>query len=69
MSNTYRVYRLDRANHVLDVEWLEAADDAAAMAAAQAMTNCDLREVWRGDRLIGTIRVAAADEPSAAFWL
>jgi hypothetical protein len=69
MANSYRIYRLDRANHVVDVEWLEAADDAAAVAAARAMANCDLREVWRGDRLIETIRGAAADEPSAAFWL
>lgn len=69
MPETYRIYRLDRANHVMDVEWVNAADDDAAIAAARAMTHSGLREVWHGERLVASIRVISAEEPSAAFWL
>ena len=69
MPNNYRIYRLDQANHVLDVEWVAADSDEEAIAAARAMKNSGLREVWMGDRLVATIQVNTADEPSAAFWL
>ena len=70
MPESYRIYRLDRANLVVDVEWLSATSDEDAIAAARAMPSFDRREVWLGQRLVGTIQVAAADEePSAAFWL
>ena len=69
MPNNYRIYRLDQANHVLDVEWVAADSDEEANAAARAMKNSGLREVWMGDRLVATIQVNTADEPSAAFWL
>lgn len=69
MPNNYRVYCLDRANHVVEVEWVTAASDEEAIAAARAMKNSGLREVWMGDRLVATIQVNTTDEPSAAFWL
>lgn len=69
MPNSYRVYRLDRANHVVEVEWIAAESDEEAIAAARAMKNSGLREVWMGDRLVATIEVNTSDEPSAAFWL
>lgn len=69
MPNNYRIYRLDKANHVLEVEWVTAETDEEAIAAARAMKNSGLREVWAGDRLVATIKVATADEPSGAFWL
>jgi len=69
MPNNYRIYRLDRANHVLDVESVTADTDEEAIAAARAMKNSGLREVWMGDRLVATIQVNTAEEPSAAFWL
>ena len=69
MPNNYRVYRLDRANHVVEVEWVTAQNDDEAIAGARAMKNSGLREVWMGDRLVATIQVNTSDEPSAAFWL
>ena len=69
MPNNYRVYRFDRAKHVVEVEWLTADTDEEAIAAARAMKNSGLREVWMGDRLVATIQVNTSDEPSAAFWL
>ncbi|HET9813744.1 MAG TPA: hypothetical protein VFP57_08835 [Sphingomicrobium sp.] len=70
MSESYRIYRLDRARLVVDVEWVSAANDEEALAAAQAMTTMGLREIWLGRRLVGTIDATAADEePSAACWL
>ena len=69
MPNNYRVYRLDRANHVVEVEWVTAQNDDEAIAVARAMKNSGLREVWLGDRLVATIQVNTSDEPSAAFWL
>jgi hypothetical protein len=70
MPESYRIYRLDRTNLVVEVEWLSATSDDDAIAAARAMPNFDRREVWLGQRLVGTIQVAAADEePSAVFWL
>ena len=69
MPNNYRVYRLDRTNHVVEVEWVSADSDDEAIAIARAMKNSGLREVWIGDRLVATITVNTTDEPSAAFWL
>jgi hypothetical protein len=69
MPETYRIYRLDRANHIVEVEWLNAADDEEAIKAARGMKSSGRREIWRGDRLVATVHVAAVDEPSAAFWL
>jgi hypothetical protein len=70
VADDYRIYRLDRARLILDVEWISAATDDEALAAARAMTAMGLREVWSGQRLVGTIHPAAADdEPSAACWL
>ena len=69
MPNNYRVYRLDRANHIVEVEWVSADSDEQAIAIARAMKNSGLREVWMGDRLVATIQVNTNDEPSAAFWL
>ena len=65
----YRIYRLDRANHVVDVDYVSAATDDEAMRAARAMKAPGVREVWQGDRLVGTITVEVADGPSAGFWL
>lgn len=70
MSTSYRIYRFDHANHVADVEWVTAASDDEAIAAARAMTNAGTREIWQGERLVATIHIAAADgAPSAAYWL
>ena len=69
MGNDYRIYRLDRVRHVVEVEFVTAACDGDAIAAARAMPNSARREVWLGDRLVATIDVETTPEPSAAFWL
>ena len=68
-KNNYRIYRLDRRKQVVEVEWVAAESDEEAIAAARAMKNSGLREVWSGDRLLARIEVNTSDEPSAAFWL
>ena len=69
MPENYRIYRLDRAKHIVEVEWVSASSDDEAVAVARAIKNSGLREVWIGDRLVATIQVNTTDEPSAAFWL
>jgi hypothetical protein len=69
MPNNYRVYRLDRAHHVVEIEWVAATSDEEAVAAARAMKGEGKREVWLGERLVATVHPAAAGEPSGAIWL
>ena len=69
MVHHYRVYRLDRANHVADVAWITAESDQEALASARAMKHGSKRELWLGDRLVGTIEAPLPGEPSGAFWL
>jgi len=69
MPENYRIYRLDRAKHIVEVEWVTASSDEEAVAVARAIKSGGLREVWIGDRLVATIQVNTTDEPSAAFWL
>lgn len=65
----YRIYRLDRANHVVEVEWLAAESDGDALAAVRSMAGAGRREIWLGARLVGIIEVLVDEQPSAAFWL
>jgi hypothetical protein len=69
MPNNYRVYRLDRANHVLEVEWLTAASDEQAVAAARVLKRADKCEIWQGERLVATVESATAERRSGAIWL
>ncbi len=65
----YRIYLLDRANHVVEVAWIAAASDGEALAAARVMSGASRREIWLGTRLVATVHVSVEDKPSAAFWL
>lgn len=53
----YRAYRLNRAGRIVSGEWIEAADDPAARAAAHAF--CDdvtpTVELWLGARIVARI--------------
>jgi hypothetical protein len=69
MATDYRVYRLDRANQVVFVEWLTADTDDEAISIARNMHRGSKREIWIGERLLATINPDAAEEPSGAFWL
>jgi hypothetical protein len=51
----YRVYCLDGAGKVWSAEWVEAEDDAAAIDAAQRMTQASKCEIWQGQRLVGRV--------------
>ena len=69
MNRDYRIYRLDRVRKVVEVDWISASSDREAIGIARAMSSSGRREVWRGERLVATIDVESASEPSAAFWL
>jgi hypothetical protein len=53
---SYRLYCLDGAGHIGLAEWLEAEDDAQALALARELKDGALKgEVWLGNRLVGTL--------------
>ena len=54
MTN-YRVYCYDGAGKLWVADWVEAASDAEALAAARAIKVAFKCEVWERDRLVGTI--------------
>ncbi|MBA2467561.1 MAG: hypothetical protein H0V46_08165 [Sphingomonas sp.] len=54
MAN-YRVYCYDGAGKLWVADWVEAAEDEAAIAAARTMRIAVKCEVWHRDRLVGTI--------------
>jgi len=56
LKNTYRVYSYDAARKIVSADWIEAADDGEAIAAAEASgfgTKCEL---WDGERLVAELR-------------
>ncbi len=53
--SAYRVYCIDGAGKVWTARWIEAEDDASALAAAQVFDNCVRCEVWQADRFVGRV--------------
>jgi hypothetical protein len=51
----YRVYCLDGANKVASADWIDAADDAAAVEAVRERFPRQKCELWDGPRLVGQI--------------
>ena len=51
----YRVYCLDGAGKVWAAEWIEAADDAAALNSARQFKSAVRCEVWQSQRLVGRV--------------
>jgi hypothetical protein len=52
----YRVYKLrGEKGRVIKGKDVEAADDKAAMRAADADADCPVCEVWRGPEKIGDV--------------
>jgi hypothetical protein len=53
----YRIYQINAADRIFAARWLEAPDDATALALAG--DHCDRGvpsvEVWQGRRLVGRI--------------
>jgi hypothetical protein len=53
---SYRLYCLDGAGHIGLAEWLEAEDDAEALALARVLKRNALKcEVWLDNRLVGSL--------------
>jgi hypothetical protein len=57
---SYRIYQLNTADRIYAAKWVEADDDATALALAG--DHCELGvpsvEVWQGRRLVGRIDCA-----------
>jgi hypothetical protein len=52
---SYRLYCLDGAGHIDLAEWLEAKNDAQALARARELKDGALKcELWLGNRLVGS---------------
>ena len=60
---TYRLYRLDGDGHISGADWIEAADDAAAIDDAQRQTDGMRFELWEGKRLIQRTKLVPAIKP------
>lgn len=53
----YRLYRLDGDGKFAAAEWLEAADDRAALEAANRRCDGHDCELWQGKRLVARLRL------------
>lgn len=52
----YRVYKLsERTGRIVKGKDLDAADDAAAVKAAEQDNDCPACEVWRGAKKVGSV--------------
>ncbi len=69
MAETYKVYLLERSNHVVAVQFVTADDDEAAIKAAAKLQSDGKCEIWHGERHVARIDLTSSDEPSAALWL
>ena len=52
----YKVYNLDSDGHIRSAEWIEAEDDAAAIAILRDTPANGDRELWREARKLGLFR-------------
>ena len=69
MSETYKVYLLERSNLVVAVHFVVAENEEAAVEAARQLPGYQTREVWYGERLVAIIELVPSDEPEASLWL
>jgi hypothetical protein len=60
---TYRAYRLDDHRHILNGQWLEAPNDAAAVDQAEELCEDGVPtiELWQAKRLVDEIDCAEDD--------
>ena len=52
---TYRVCCYDASNKAVTADWLDAANDEAAIAAVRAMGFGNKWEIWDGGRLVASL--------------
>ena len=57
---TYRLYCLDGQGKITAAEWIEAANDDAALIAARALAKPAPCELWLRDKMIQRIEPAKA---------
>ncbi len=57
----YRLYYLDGAAKVASAEWIEAADDAAAIEQARAKCASRRCELWQRQRLVARMTNGTVD--------
>jgi hypothetical protein len=50
----YRVYCYDGADKVWAADWIQAADDVAAVQSAQCISEAMKLEVWQGRRFVAS---------------
>ena len=55
----YRVYCLNNVNRIAAAEWIEAQNDAEALAMVSARKLNVTCEVWEGRRLVGNVAAQA----------
>jgi len=55
-TKTYRIYSYDGANTVVTADWIQAAGDEEAIAAAHAAGFGSKGEVWDGRRLVAQLQ-------------
>ena len=56
----YRLYCLDGAGKIAKAEWLEAADDAAALDELRSRQYPFKCELWDRERLVGRVEATSA---------
>ena len=56
---SYRLYCLDRQGKITAAEWLEAEDDASALAATRALGKPMACELWLRNRMIDRLESTA----------
>jgi hypothetical protein len=61
-GSKYRAYWLEGAGKFLNVDWIDAANDEQAVAAARANIQSSKCEIWDGRRLVKKFE---ADQPPA----
>jgi hypothetical protein len=61
---TYRVYCLDGTGKIATAEWLEAEDDADALAQVRERNRPLRCELWERERFVGAVDPAAGTTPA-----
>ena len=61
---TYRAYRLDDRRRIVDGQWLEASNDAAAVDQAEELCEEGVPtiELWQSTRLVEEIECEDSDD-------
>ena len=63
MSDTYKVYLLERSNLVVAVHFVVADNEEDAVEAARQLPGSQNREVWYGERRVAIIELVPSDQP------